>query len=101
MKVKPAENKDESDVKISDKNGNYDGAIYYNKAGFNKEKTNYVDKLDEINVTPTGVSGKKYGDKTAPDIQEISIILPSLGNTINDIWNIVYGEGNPKRNLDI
>jgi hypothetical protein len=27
------------------------------------------------------------------DTQELSMILPSLGNTINDIWDIVYGIG--------
>lgn len=77
-----------------------DLAIYWNEKGFNptiigedKENTTNFIKVDS-----TGVSGRKYGrisdpdnQTTGEDIQELSIILPNLGNTISNIWDIVYG----------
>lgn len=93
------------------------GAIYYNKAGFNPEIMTHDDGEDFIKVEPTGISGRQYnvhkgvpGEMEAqPDIQEISIMLPSLGDSIAQIWDIVYGEGKQTseedttlyRNLDI
>lgn len=88
------------------------GAIYYNKAGFNPEIETKSIREDKISIAPTGESGQKYNthDKSnsmapAKDIQELEIILPSLGNAVADMWNIVYGEGNEydgyKRNTDI
>lgn len=86
----------------------YPSAIYYNKAGFDKNIRTYDETLagqDVIQVEPTGYSGNKYNTHTksditkeAIDIQELRIILPSLGNTISDIWDIVFGE---VRNQDI
>lgn len=99
IKIKKAA-EEESDIKIGEDNV----AIYFNKAGFDKEKTNYVEKDDTINLSLTGFSeNNKYGEtgEPAPDIQELSIILPSLGNAISDIWDVVYGAGDPDRNLDI
>lgn len=84
--------------------------IYYNKDGFSKEKQSFVEDLrDNVSVTATGVSGNIYqghdnNPSTAPDIQEISIVLPSIGNAISDAWDVVYGApeaANNKRNLDI
>ena len=70
-------------------------AIYWNQSGFDKENISY-DSLNEnnIKVANTGISGREYVDTNgpAPDIKEISIILPELGNTISDIWDIVYGD---------
>lgn len=88
------------------------GSIYFNKAGLSREKQSFVEVAggDKISVTPTGKSGAKYnsGHGTeaveAPDIQEISIILPSVGNAISEAWDVVYGEPTDtdgKRNLDI
>lgn len=88
----------------------YDAAIYYNKDGFNKEKHFYHDTFtDNIQVMPTGISGNIYNthsntignntNNTQPDIQEFKILLPSLGNTISDIWDIMYGY-NKKVNED-
>lgn len=83
----------------------YKGAIYYNKAGFEDDKHTYYNGSfkDKISVQPLGVSGMLYnehGDSVGvseqPDIQEISIILPSLGNALCDIWDKVYGY-NPKK----
>lgn len=83
----------------------YDSAVYYNKAGFLKDvKTHYDGKYrDTIQVTPTGISGNTYNvhnpndssntNNIQPDIQEFKILLPSLGNAISDIWDIVYGYG--------
>lgn len=78
----------------------YPGAIYFNKDGFNPEVISHVDQEDEVSILPTGTSGQKYiihtnnGDinyEERPDTQEITLNLPSIGNTISDIWDIVYG----------
>lgn len=83
---------------------NYKGAIYYNKAGFEDYKHTYYNGSfkDKISVQPLGISGMKYNEhgnsikvSAQPDIQEISIMLPSLGNALCDIWDKVYGY-NPK-----
>lgn len=107
----------------------YFGDIYYNKAGFDPEVRTYDDNTqNKISVLPTGKSGQKYNTHNPSnpteteekvDIQQLSILLPSLGNTISDIWDKIYGEveldenGNPlkdennnyiykkERNLDI
>lgn len=74
------------------------GAIYYNKAGFDKSIISHSDEKDEIALTPTGHSGYLYythdndGPKEiAPDMNELSIMLPSIGNTIADVWDLIYG----------
>ena len=86
-------------------------AIYFNRAGFDSEfdtqstdLTKYISaegwdgKKDIINISPTGQSGHSYQDhnqkgvqSVQEDIQELSIILPSIGNSIAEMWNIVYG----------
>ena len=81
----------------------YDAAIYYNKAGFDKSvRTRDASSGDNIQVAPTGISGNTYNthsvtegftNNTQKDIQEFQIILPSLGNTVSDIWDIIYGHG--------
>lgn len=86
----------------------YPSAIYYNKAGFDKNVRTYDETLagqDVIQVEPTGLSGNKYNTHTksdvtkeAIDIQELRIILPSLGNTISDLWDLAFGQ---VRNQDI
>lgn len=101
---------------INIKNKTLDGAIYYNKAGFDPQKRTVYsgDIEDAIRVEPTGKSGAKYNDHNGigaaastsvqPDIQEISIMLPSIGNTIANVWDLVYGykeEDGLTRNLDI
>lgn len=102
-------------------------AIYFNKAGFDpkivtyssdKKYEGWSDKTvkDTISITPTGISGHQYnlhrgttevGAKS--DTQELEMMLPSLGDSIAKVWDIVYGgrdtnEGikeTNKRNLDI
>lgn len=89
----------------------YNGAIYYNKAGFKDDIHTYYNgdgelKEDKISVKPTGVSHMEYhnhgndiGVSEQPDIQEISIMLPSLGNALCDIWDKVYGYNPKNENL--
>lgn len=93
-------------------------AIYYNKAGFDPDMIAYsADLLDEkssrfnenvaksgwkkedkITVTPTGQSGNIYNQHdgthdmgVSEDIQEMSIMLPSVGDSIAKVWDIVFG----------
>lgn len=52
--------------------------------------------FNEILISPTGKSGKKYynndGDFTeSEDIQEVSIHLPIIGNMISDGYDLIYG----------
>lgn len=96
------------------KSFSYNGAIYFNKAGFNPEVRSYKkDLIDAITVKPTGKSGQSYNthnDNPADtekrvDTQELVMMLPSLGNTISELWDLAYGnekatEGE-KRNLNI
>ena len=90
----------------------YKGAIYFNKDGFNPEVISHVDQEDEVSILPTGTSGQKYivhtnnGDinyEERPDTQEITLNLPSIGNTISEIWDIVYGpnQSNPEKLRDM
>lgn len=93
-------------------------AIYFNKKGLNKfiSASNALETLEEeekvsitdsnhkaknfISFTPTGKSGKVYeGDpqrrgvlSTAIDTYELSIMLPSIGETVSKIWDLIYGE---------
>lgn len=93
-------------------------AIYYNKAGFDPGKIHYShdedyplsDKDNEISIAPSGISGNTYSDhngfKTvANDTQELKIMLPSVGNTIAKVWDIIYGgvdvNKSSNRNMDI
>ena len=95
----------------------YNAAIFYNKAGFDKAYHTYYSSdestqndevghyMDSISIAPTGQSGAEYNihDGTSAtridtDIQEMRILLPSLGNTISDIWDLIYGY-NPNNRL--
>lgn len=75
-------------------------------------KKNFV--IDEITLKPTGLSGQKYqthagNESVAADTQELSIMLPSIGDAISDIWDLIYGgratneaiQKTQKRNMDI
>ena len=88
--------------------GKIPAAIYYNKAGFDS-KVRYRSSLnDSLNIGTTGYSqtlkdgvweNTKYNthkgseQAEAVDTQELQMILPSLGNTISDIWDLIYGRG--------
>lgn len=100
-------------------NTGVDGAIYYNKAGFIKERSNHSKDLDrtspihdEITLTPSGYSGHLYPthktdgeNKEKPDVNELTVMLPSIGDTVADMWDLMYGNaeinGSPERNLII
>lgn len=79
----------------------YDGAIFYNKAGFNKQTRNMSDAENKISILPTGYS-VNYPDyyvhdgesdkELAPDIQELTIQLPAIGNAIAELWDVMYGD---------
>ena len=89
--------------------GKLPAAIYYNKAGFNASNRYHSNLKDSFTIEPTGYSqsinddGKwentqynnhlKGRKESAVDTQEISMILPSIGNAISDMWDIVYGTG--------
>lgn len=93
-------------------------AIYYNKEGFDSKTIAYSkdfitygnrrfskdiadtgwENVDEISISPTGQSGKTYDphdgsvdNAACEDTQEFSIMLPSLGDTVAKIWDMVYG----------
>ena len=129
FQIKPQENYEFSDEEVSlvgkvwdyenqkfeeiMENKYYQGDIYYNKEGFNPEyrvEKEYNLNNDTIKLTPTGYSGNTFcGDEEVADTYELSIILPSIGNTISSIWDIVYGLGEKEsqnsnkyiRNMDI
>lgn len=73
-------------------------AIFYNKAGFEKDVSTHVDINNEVQILPTGRSGNKYNAHNGvtsetvekEDIQEISVVLPVIGNTIASVWDILY-----------
>ena len=93
-------------------NENIIGAIYYNRAGFYPDvSTHEKDVVDVISILPTGKSGRDYNthigdieDTKKPDIYEVTIMLPSLGNAIARMYDTIY-DVNPrndnKRYLDV
>lgn len=118
LRVKRAAKNQKSDITIdlpykADDNGSlieeqpYRGAIYFNKAGFNPKIRNHDKTVeDEVTVLPSGNSGQEYivhdengnfskGIKN--DTQEITLNLPSIGNIMSDVWDLVYGpsDSNP------
>lgn len=86
-------------------------AIYYNKDGFDPTcVSENLDYEDKIAVEPTGKSGYLYKNhdgtlEAHPDTMEMSIILPSIGNTMSNIWDLVYGSAKVNnsynRNLNV
>ena len=78
----------------------YNGAIYFNKDGFDKINRNPDnDTKDEILFEPTGISGNKYYQhnpaeiqSVKEDIQELTIHLPTIGNAVSELWDLMYGD---------
>lgn len=86
-------------------------AIYFNQEGFDPTVISHTaiikDKIknakwdgvsDVIRIEPTGWSGHQYSPHSGfqevepqVDTQELVMMLPSLGNTISEIWDLVYG----------
>lgn len=91
----------------------FPAAIYYNKAGFDPTTITYSDNkiLDKIAIEPTGLSGYSYNQhnglpsEAQVDTQELTILLPSIGNSVAKMWDMIYGDKNinksDKRNLII
>ena len=94
-----------------DESQEINGAIYFNRAGFDKDYIGHssfypytkrdltLNPLrDEISLSPTGYSGHMYPTHTSngqnivqPDVNELSILLPSIGDTISEVWDVIYG----------
>lgn len=108
FRVKNAENNSLSDLEVD----KVKKAIYFNMSGFDKNDNSAKVDLgtvgaDYINITPTGVSGQKYNShkkgepkEEAPDIQELSIHLPSIGNMMSDAWDIIHGPNRDDSSAD-
>lgn len=84
-------------------------AIYYNKAGFDVTKNSIDNKTtNELICDLTGYSGQRYAvcdaagnvneSNDVPDIYELQMRLPILGNVVAELWNLAYGT---ERNLNI
>ena len=104
-----------ADTDPSDENYTYEGdttssraAIYFNKKGFEEYTKNTQNNGENyITVKPTGESGTEYisshdlgnfSKEKQPDIQEMRINLPAIGNVIADAWDIIHG---PDRDDDV
>ena len=120
MRVKQAANASQSDeissytkytynpdtgAEVESSSGNYNADIYYNKAGFDITKHNESAVANKITIAPTGKSGNLYNKHNGTaetvaknDIQEVSIVLPVIGNTICKVWDTIYSES---RNRDV
>ena len=99
-------------------NSDIPAAVYFNLDGFDSDHVAYSGDLldadqdryngsiaksgwenkDAIVLAPTGKSGHLYNqhgptiDQSAEvDTQELSIMLPSIGNTIASLWDMVFG----------
>ena len=91
---------DEDDVKIDkdDLTKNKFNDLYIFKDGFNIKKSLKDDKTkDEIIVKPDGISGQPYFDHYTntyvpkEDMYQLSIHLPSIGNSISEMYDRLYG----------
>lgn len=101
----------------------YDNGTYYKKVDgkyvladdleFDEENGPFYKKIeDHILLQPTGRSGHVYNkhdgsitDSVQEDMQELSIMLPAIGDTISAVWDLMYGgetvNHGLKRNLDV
>lgn len=87
-----------------EKQTNQNLSIYYNKAGFNKNYHNKVsDSNNEISLKQAS-SGQKYikldhednlvnypTSVTEKDLYEFNCLLPVIGNTICELYDLAYG----------
>ena len=99
-------------------------AVYFDKKSFDKywdsevypiqDGERFIPAEDGIYFTPSGYSGNQYyahqttengdiveeGSETMkvkyPDTYELSIMLPSIGQSISQMWDIIYGVGGLK-----
>lgn len=114
MRVAEAANTNNSDAQTTwtyyDDNGNLrtttkNAAIYFNKKALDPQLNQptingVVNGIDEIKIAYDGKSGKQYlqhnsnSKVSAVDTQQISINLPSIGNAVAKVYDVLYG---PKR----
>lgn len=71
--------------------------ITYNKAGFEKEVTSYDENDDTFKIEDVSKKGIGYplgqnDTEVKADTKRLTINLPSIGNAISNVWDIVYGE---------
>lgn len=92
-------------TEIESSSGNYPADIYYNKAGFDITQHNESNIANKITIAPTGKSGNLYNKHNGTaetvaknDIQEVSIVLPAIGNAICKVWDAMYSA---ERNRDV
>ena len=90
------------------------GAIYFNKAAFDSQlnKQGPIDKTVEgddkiiIDLVSSGLELYDDHDNTtdkpiaAPDIQELTINLPAIGNMMSDAWDIIHGPNRDNARTD-
>lgn len=109
--------KKRSSVTTGDRSVDIPAAVYFNQEGFNPYHTHYSNNgstypgladsyeymsQNFIKVENTGNSGKLYDfngiEDVYPDTQELSIMLPVLGDSVSHMWDMLYGNG--MRNFD-
>lgn len=66
------------------------GDIDFNAAGFVKEIKTIESGNNTISVTPIS-SGTLYNGVREKDTYQLNINLPGIGNTISDVWDLIYG----------
>ena len=78
---------------------NVDGDIYYNAKGFNVGQSIHdKNTIDTIKLTEGSSEASIYNQHnttdlaTAKDIKELSIRLPSIGNAVADLYDVLYGQ---------
>lgn len=115
FRIKQAEDSSLSDVKVEHNYTYYnlegnqelgkgttpvDGDIYYNADGFKVNKSNHNNTVKDTIKFTKGSSGAKVYNKhdgsmdltEANDIQELSIHLPSIGNAVADLYDVLYSD---------
>ena len=101
-----------SSLKDIGEDGYLPAAVYFNKDGFNSAVRYHSSLEDKVGIDMTGYSqtpdanGKwnntQYNShvagrtESAVDTQEMSVILPAIGNAISEMWDLVYGSGDKK-----
>lgn len=75
------------------------GKIDFNKKGFDPETSSIISEEDQIILTTERINKDyKYANEKEefyPDTQILNINMPSIGNVISKVWDVIYGEGDP------
>lgn len=75
-------------------------AIYFNKAGFEEYTPSENNGDNYIKMMPVSSGKRQYDDHditttdlvTAPDIQQLYIHLPAIGNVVSKAWDVIHGD---------